>query len=364
MEQFGILTNILALLAMLTPIVFIHEFGHYYIARRNGVHVDVFSVGFGPELFHWYDKHGTRWRLAALPLGGFVKMRGDENAASMTSEASRAIKGSFAAASLPARMAIIIAGPAANFITGILLFAFIYMMVGKLVLAPVVGDVLPEGPAKAAGLQSGDVVLQVNSSTVDQFNDIKAIVSENPNKTVFFTIDRDGEIFDLPIVPEERCSEEMRVTYGFLGVQSLTGEMRKMGLFESLTTGAVESVSLSMAILRGIKRMVTGQMNRGEIGGPVKIAKISGDAARAGWTSFVFIAALLSINLGLINLLPIPALDGGHLMLFSVEAILRRPLSDRLQSVLLRGGAAFLMSLMLVLILYDSYSSLIPTFCS
>lgn len=363
MEQFGILTNILALLAMLTPIVFIHEFGHYYVARKNNVAVDVFSVGFGPELYHWIDKNGTRWRIAALPLGGYVKMRGDENAASMMSESSRAIKGSFASASLGARMAIVAAGPAMNFLTGILLFALIYMAVGKVVLAPVVGQVSPQSPAQVAGLEAGDVITAVNGVSIDDFSSLKGFVSENPNKELLFTVDREGDLLNLPVVPEERCSEELRVTYGFLGVHSIQGELRQLGFGESIAQGFVDTIAFSQAMLRGIGRMVTGQMNRGEIGGPVKIAQISGDAARGGWVSFVFLAGIISLNLGLVNLLPIPALDGGHLMLFIVEGIIRRPLSDKVQSALLRAGSAFLMSAMLLLILYDSYSSLIPKFC-
>ena len=363
MEQFGILVNVIALLAMLTPIVFIHEFGHYYLARKNGVIVDVFSVGFGPELYHWIDKNGTRWRIAALPLGGYVKMRGDENAASMTSESSRLIKGSFASASLPARIAIVAAGPATNIITGILLFAVIYMSVGKSVMAPVVGQVMPQSPAEVAGLQDGDIVLSVDGAQVTDFASLRGFVSENPNRRLLFEIDRQGEVVFLDVVPEERCSEEMRLNYGFLGVQSIQGELIKLGPIESIKQGVSDTVAFSQAMVRGLTRMVTGNMNRGEIGGPVKIAKLSGDAARAGWVTFVFWAAVISLNLGLVNLLPIPALDGGHLMLFMVEGVLRRPLSDKVQGALLRGGSAFLMSAMIMLILYDSYSSLIPKFC-
>lgn len=363
MTDFGIIVNILALLVMLTPIVFIHEFGHYYVARKNNVIVDVFSVGFGPELFHWIDKNGTRWRIAALPLGGYVKMRGDENAASMTSEASRLIKGSFASASLGARMAIVAAGPATNIITGILLFAFIYMSVGKVVMAPVVGQIIEDSPAAAAGLQPGDVITEVDGNIINDFNDIKGFVSESPNRELLLSISRDGRDMTIPVVPGEACSEELRLTYGFLGVQSLQGELTELGPVDSVIQGGKDTIAFSYAMVRGLTRMVTGTMNRGEIGGPVKIAKISGDAARAGWVAFVFWAAVISLNLGIVNLLPIPALDGGHLMLFSIEAVLRKPLSDRVQSALLRGGTAFLMSAMIMLILYDSYSSLIPKFC-
>ena len=363
MEQFGILVNIIALLAMLTPIVFIHEFGHYYVARKNNVIVDVFSVGFGPELYHWIDKNGTRWRIGALPLGGYVKMRGDDNATSMMSEKSRLIKGSFAGASLKARMAIVAAGPAMNFITGILLFALVYMVAGKIVMPPLVGHVEDNSPAAVAGLQEGDRITAVNGTLIDDFASLKGFVSENPNKELLFTIERFGDEFTVPVIPEQVCSEEMRLTYGRLGVHSVQGELRQLGFVESMTQGATDTIAFSQAMVRGLGRLVAGDLNRGEIGGPVKIAKISGDAARAGWVAFVFWAALISLNLGLVNLLPIPALDGGHLMLFAVEGVMRRPLSDKVQSTLLRAGTAFLMSAMILLIFYDSYSSIIPKFC-
>ena len=363
MDLLSIIINIAAAIAMIGPIVFIHEFGHYWVARKNNVIVDVFSVGFGPELYHWIDKNGTRWRLAALPFGGYVRMRGDESATSMTSEASRKIKGSFAGASLGARTAIVMAGPAMNFITGILLLALFYMAVGKLVMAPVVGQVMPESPAEVAGLQAGDVIAAINGDEISDFGSLKGYVSENPGRELRFTIDRDGRLIDVPVTPELACNEEMRLTHGYLGVQSATGEMQGLGFAESIAEGVSETYVISKAILRGIARMATFNMNRGEIGGPVKIAKISGDAARSGWIAFVFWAGLISINLGLINLLPIPVLDGGLLMLFGVEAALRRPLSDRIQATLLRGGTAFLLSLMIMVVIYDSYSYLIPQFC-
>ena len=214
-------------------------------------------------------------------------------------------------------------------------------------------------PAQIAGLQAGDLITYVDDNEISDFSDLKGFVAENPNRQLLFTVERDGKTVFLDVTPEQRCSEEMRLTYGFLGVYSVQGEMKKLGLTQSIMQGVSDSVTFTYAMLRGITRMVTGNMNRGEIGGPVKIAKISGDAARAGWVAFVFWAAVIS--LGIVNLLSLHG--GGHLMLFGVEAILRKPLSDKIQSALLRGGSAFLMSAMILLIFYDSYSSLIPKFC-
>lgn len=354
MPDLGGFNQILFFLLVITPIVFIHELGHYWVARRSGVVVDVFSIGFGPELYAWTDKQGTRWRIGALPLGGFVKMRGDQNAASMSSEASRQIEGSFAGASVFRRIAIVAAGPMANFLLGILLFACVYAGAGKAFIPPVIGEVMQEGAAMEAGLREGDKVLAIEGIEIDDFNEMRAIIFENPNRELVFEIDRRGDIFSLPVTLGAGYSQEYGINFGVLGVRSSTaGEFRKLGVGEALYTATADTLNLCAAMLRGIGRLVTGQASSGEIGGPVRIAELSADAAQQGVVAFIIFTALISINLGLINLFPIPALDGGHLVFFLIEAVIGRPLPDGVQDKLNRVGISLLLTLMLVVISLD-----------
>ncbi len=354
MPELGGFNQILFFLLVITPIVFIHELGHYWAARRAGVVVEVFSIGFGPELYAWMDRHGTRWRIAALPLGGYVKMRGDQNAASIASASARRIEGSFAGAGVFQRIGIVAAGPIANFLLGILLFAGIYMGAGKAFIPPVIGEVMEEGAAIEAGLKEGDKILAIDGVNIDDFNEMRAIIFENPNRELLFEIDRRGDNFTLSITLKSAYSKEYDLHYGVLGVRSSTaGEFRKLGVAEALYTASIDTVNLCAAMLRGIGRLVTGQASSGEIGGPVRIAELSADAAQQGLAAFIIFTALISINLGLINLFPIPALDGGHLVFFLIEAVIGKPLPDGVQDKLNRVGVSLLLSLMVVVISLD-----------
>ena len=344
---------ILAFLAILTPVVFIHEFGHYWVARRSGVVVEVFSIGFGPELFGRVDKHGTRWRVAAIPLGGYVKMRGDENAASAPAAGSAAITGSFSGASVWARMAIVVAGPVANFLFGIFLFAGVYMGVGKAFIPPIIGEVIEGSPAQEAGLEIGDRVLFVDGVKIDDFNMLRTIIFENPNRPLQFEIDRLDMLKSLTVTPRSVYSDELKIDFGQLGVKSSEGEFRRLGVSESILNASADTVQMTYMMIRGLTRLITGQANDGEIGGPVRIAEFSADAARQGIVGFLIFMALISINLGLINLIPIPALDGGHLLFFIIEAVVGRPLPESFQAVLMRGGLALLLALMVCVTVYD-----------
>jgi len=354
MPELGGFNQILFFLLVITPIVFIHELGHYWAARRAGVVVEVFSIGFGPELYAWMDRHGTRWRIAALPLGGYVKMRGDQSAASIASASARRIEGSFAGAGVFQRIGIVAAGPIANFLLGILLFAGIYMGAGKAFIPPVIGEVMEEGAAIEAGLKEGDKILAIDGVNIDDFNKMRAIIFENPNRELLFEIDRRGDNFTLSVTLKSAYSKEYDLHYGVLGVRSSTaGEFRKLGVAEALYTASIDTVNLCAAMLRGIGRLVTGQASSGEIGGPVRIAELSADAAQQGLAAFIIFTALISINLGLINLFPIPALDGGHLVFFLIEAVIGKPLPDGVQDKLNRVGVSLLLSLMVVVISLD-----------
>ena len=342
-------------LLLLTPVVFFHELGHYWVARRAGVVVEVFSVGFGPEIYGWTSgKTGTRWRIAAIPLGGYVRMRGDENEASGAAPDAEKVPGSFAGASLGWRSAIVLAGPVANFILGILLFALVYMTVGKVTIPAEIGEVMPETAAAEAGLQPGDLVTDIDGITVRDFSDLRGLVVEAPGRPLEFTILRDGRPVTLTVTPQPRFNEEMQVYIGLLGVKSSGAGMRERLLPGSaLVTASSDAFRMSVMILRGLARLGRGEMQAGEVQGPVGIAKISGSALQQGLIPFVLLTAVISINLGLINLLPIPALDGGHLSFFLYEALFRRPIPLIVQGILLRGGISILLALTVVLVVFD-----------
>ncbi len=355
MLSFGILEIITSFILVLTPIVFIHELGHFLVARKNGVVVDVFSIGFGKEIFGWTDTHGTRWRFAWIPLGGYVKMRGDENPAGGNSRQARKLKGSFANATITARIAIVAAGPLANFLLAFVLLVGLYMGAGKFFIPPIIGEVLPNSSAERAGLQLNDHVLKLNQNKISDFNDIRIFIYESPNKLINLQIERSGTILEITAVPDSIYNEKLDIYTGQLGITSLSGsaEFRKLGLLEAMSESRKECWSITVGMVRGIARILSGRAQMGEIGGPIRIAEFSRDAALQGFTSLVFFIALISINLGLVNLLPIPALDGGHLTFFIIEAIIGKPLPDAWQSILMKGGIALLLSLMLFVINYD-----------
>ena len=355
MPELSAFQLIVGFLLLLTPVVFFHELGHYWVARRAGVVVEVFSVGFGPEIYGWTSgKTGTRWRIAAIPLGGYVRMRGDENEASGAAPDAEKVPGSFAGASLGWRSAIVLAGPVANFILGILLFALVYMTVGKVTIPAEIGEVMPETAAAEAGLQPGDLVTDIDGITVRNFSDLRGLVVEAPGRPLEFTILRDGRPVTLTVTPQPRFNEEMQVYIGLLGVKSSGGGMRERLLPGSaLVAASSDAFRMSVMILRGLARLGRGEMQAGEVQGPVGIAKISGSALQQGLIPFVLLTAVISINLGLINLLPIPALDGGHLSFFLYEALFRRPIPLIVQGILLRGGISILLALTVVLVVFD-----------
>ena len=355
MPEFGITQLVIGFLLLLTPVVYFHELGHYWMARKAGVIVEVFSIGFGPEIYGWTSKKtGTRWLIAAIPLGGYVKMRGDEDPASLPSNTARKLPGSFMGAPLAWRIGIVLGGPVANFILGILLFALVYITAGKQILPAEIGEVIPQTAAAEAGLQRGDVVTAIDGFSIRDFNDMRGLVIESPGKELRFTVVREGREIDLLVTPISQYSEALKINIGLLGVRSIAGgERERMLPGSALITATSDAFHMSYLILRGLARLGSGQMQSGEIQGPVGIAKISGSALQQGIVPFILLTAIISINLGLINLLPVPALDGGHLAFFFYEAIRGKPLPLAVQAVLMRGGITILMALMLFLIVFD-----------
>lgn len=342
-------------LLLLTVLVFVHEMGHYLVARLCGVRVEVFSIGFGPELFGRNDRTGTRWRFSAIPLGGYVKMFGQganlfegEAGKSMSPE-DRAVAFDFK--SVWRRMAIVAAGPIANFVFAILIFALIFVTHGKDVAAPVIAEVVPNSAAERAGLQAGDRILSLNGSDIRTFDEIAEFIRLNLDQDIAIRYDRAGAVMATSAKPDISIDKDFLgkdIRIGRLGVSSGTvGERVMLGPLDSLKEGALRTFQISGVMLKGIWQMVTGVRPADEIGGVIRIGYMSGELAQAGLWSLVMFSAMLSVNLGLVNLFPVPLLDGGHLVYYAIEAIRGRPLGERMQEWGFRIGIAFVLGLML-----------------
>jgi regulator of sigma E protease len=355
----GNLTNwIIPFLFVLTIIVFFHELGHFLIARLCGVKVLVFSIGFGPELFGFDDKHGTRWKISVIPLGGYVKFFGDENEASapasqetlaaMTEEER---KQSFPGQPVGNRAAVVAAGPITNFILAIVVFAGVFMAVGKTTVLPRIGSVQPDSPAATAGFKPGDVILSIDDAKIDDFSDVQRIVSFSAGTPLTVVVDRGGVLNTLKVTPAEQGKR------GVLGiVRSNEPDVVKtepVTPLEAVQLGAGRTwlvVSTSLTYLRDV---VLQKQSADQIGGPITIARLSGEVAKMGFSPLLELVALLSASVGLLNLFPIPLLDGGHLMFYAIEVIQGRPLSARSQEVAFKVGLAIVSMLMIFVISND-----------
>jgi regulator of sigma E protease len=364
----GILGYILPFLFVLTIVVFFHELGHFLIARWCRVRVLVFSIGFGPELLGFTDRYGTRWKISAIPLGGYVKFFGDENAASVPDEAAVSTMStderrvSFFHQSLGRRAAIVAAGPVANFILAIVIFAVIFALFGKQTTAARIDAVQAGSPAAAAGLQPGDVVLAIDSRKVESFSDMQRIVSASAGRTLEIHVDRGGVPVTLKATPAlSRGKDGLGNSYchAILGVsRSMTPADVKTTPVDPLTAvwlGASESwfvVARTFSYLGGV---FVGRECAEQLGGPIGIAEMSGQVAKLGLVPILHFVAILSVSIGLLNLFPIPLLDGGHLLFYSIEAIRGRPLSLRAQEFGFRIGIA----LVAMLMIYATYNDFI-----
>ncbi|MDV7338867.1 RIP metalloprotease RseP [Terasakiella sp. A23] len=344
---------IVAFIFALSVLVFFHELGHYWVARRNGVKVEVFSIGFGPELFGWNDKAETRWKVCLMPFGGYVKMFGDADAASAGvdegerpfTEGEKAV--SFYYKSLPARAAIVAAGPVANFILAAVLFAILYMAVGvPEKFHAGIGEVVAESAADQAGLIKGDRVLSLNGQTTDTFDDLRTIVMASPDKELAAIVLREGSEIALTITPKAKVDGDK--TIGLLGVRPDPdqAEYKKYNPAVAMWKGVERTYDLSAQILSHLGKLITGNGSVQDLGGPLRIAQVSGDAAKSGFDTLISLMAVLSVNLGLINLFPIPMLDGGHLVFYAAEAIRGKPLSEKVQEYGFRVGLTLVLGLM------------------
>ncbi len=448
LASFGstIWTYVIPFLIVLTILVFVHEYGHYIVARWNGVRVDVFSVGFGKELFGYTDSAGTRWKFSLLPLGGYVKMHGDADASSSTVDEVAAVDpDSFPAKKVWQRMSIIAAGPFANILFAVVVLALLYSAVGRPFTPPIVGkveegspaavagletydrvlgidgsdiasfeqmrtieqasagtelllkidrdgdilefamtpslmtiederldqtfqignlgigpplspaivgSVLEGGAAAAAGLLPGDRILEVNSEPLPSFEDLQIIVSGSLDTELLFTIQRDGERLELPItprLPQEADPQTGEIQpIGRIGVQRefLSPPLKRVDPITALGDGAAETYRLTGLILSSVGQLITGQGSTEDLGGPIRIAQFTGEVTKGGLFPAVMFTVMLSINLGLINLFPIPVLDGGHLVMMFIELVRGKPLNERSQEIAFRFGLALVLSLM------------------
>ena len=348
-------TNGLSFIFILSVIVFIHEMGHYLIARYNGVRIDVFSIGFGPELFGWNDATGTRWKVCLLPLGGYVKMFGDADAASKPgedlpkmSEGDKEI--SFHHKRLGQRSAIVLGGPIANFVLAVAIFAVMFATVGQRITPALISIVQPDGEAAEAGMIPGDRITGIDDTVIERFEMVQRIVRGSVDEILLFTVERDGQVITMEITPRR-----VEVTDGFgnlqkfgqIGVGRKGVEFVRHGPFDSVVAAVEETASLTMATLDALGQIISGNRSAEELGGPIRIAQVSGQVAEDGLVTVFWFMAVLSINLGLINLFPVPMLDGGHLLFYVYEAIRGKPMGERAQEYSFRVGLAMVLSLML-----------------
>ena len=355
MDLIEIFKIILPFLIILTVLVFVHEMGHYLVARKNGVKVEVFAVGFGAELFGWTDRFGTRWKICAIPLGGYVKMFGDGDISS--SSALEDSKGSyegkenaFHCKSLGARAAIVVAGPLANFLFAIILLAGLYSIVGQRYAPPIIDKITSGSSADIAGLEIGDEILQVNEQDVKRFEELQRIVRPNPGKELKFLIRRDNEILLKTVIPqlvEGKDASGSKIVYGLLGVVSEQTTFIRHNPLISFGLAVEETWVIVSQTLIHVTEMVSGERTTEELGGPIRIAKLSGAVADAGLVSSIWFMAVLSINLGLINLFPVPVLDGGHLFFYLLEFIRGKPLEAKMQGIASYVGLVLVISLMI-----------------
>ncbi len=356
----GIWSNVIIFLLVLTLVVFIHELGHFLVARWCGVVVKAFSIGFGPEIFGFYDKHGTRWRFAWIPLGGYVKFMDDDNAASMPSpEALERMtpeerRSSFHTKPVWQRASVVAAGPIANFLLAIAIYAGLNMAVGIRVMPAYVEKVVPDSPAAKAGFEPGDKIVAIDAAPVESFDDLQRIVAPNAGRELTFKVERNGETINLKVTPamdEQRDPFGRNFKRGLIGIQRSSSPEKwqtyTVGPIDAVARGVQETWSNISQTVAGLGDMISGRQSAEQMGGPILMAEVTAKVAGLGVEPLLRWVALISANIGFLNLLPIPVLDGGHLMFYGLEAIRRKPLSDRFQQVGFQIGLAFIIALMI-----------------
>jgi regulator of sigma E protease len=356
----GIVGYLIPFIFVLSLVVFFHELGHFLVARWCGVRVMVFSIGFGPEIVGFNDRRGTRWKISAIPLGGFVKFLGDDSAASTPDNAALAKMDpgerahSFMFQSVAKRAAIVVAGPVANFILAIVIFAAVFMVYGKQTMSARVDAVQPGSAAAAAGFEPGDLVVSIDGQAVDNFAQMQRIVGESAGETLEITVERAGATKMLKATPALQEKKDVfgnvrRI--GILGIQRSPApedlKSQPVALPQAVWLGVQESWDVVDQTLSYVGGVIIGRKSADQLGGPIRIAQMSGQVASLGFVVLLHFSGMLSVSIGLLNLFPIPLLDGGHLLFYLIEGVRGRPLSERAQEVGFRIGLAIVLMLMI-----------------
>ena len=364
-----VLGTLVPFLFVLTVVVFVHEMGHYLVGRWCGIGIRAFSIGFGPELFGFNDSRGTRWKLCAIPLGGYVKFVGDMNATSSQpsaedletlTDAERKV--AFHTQPIWKRAATVLAGPLFNFLLTIAVFAVLFSLYGRPVFEPMVAAVTAGSPAERAGILPGDRFVSVDGSKVETFADVQRLVSGRAGDAITFIMLRDGKEVTVTATPEPMEQEDAlgnKVKVAVIGVVN-NKEVGQPRLITYSPVGAVgaaveETGHLIQRTGQFLQRFVIGREDKCQLGGPIKIAKMSGQAAKLGFLWLVQLVAGLSVGIGFLNLLPIPPLDGGHLLFYGVEAVIRRPVSERMMEMVYRAGLLLVLGFMVFVFWNDLF---------
>ena len=360
-ETPGFLWTILFFIAAIGPLIVIHELGHYWVGRWCGVRAETFSIGFGRRIAGWTDKRGTEWKIGWMPLGGYVRFAGDSNAASTPNDEWKQLPEAeqqdvLQAKSVWKRMAIIAAGPAANFIVAILIYMGLFAAYGEIYTPPVAKGVTAGSAADRAGFKAGDRIMSINGREMSRFDDMIDYISIRPGQLMTIDLERAGKPVSITVAPSEdqlvsRFGTKMRI--GRLGLEATMPKQRAVPLL-NLPGTAVRQVSrVVRSMADGLGQIIMGYQSMKELGGPLMIAKMSGEVATMGWVAFLGFVALISINLGFINLLPVPMLDGGHLFFYTIEALRGKPVALWAQEWAYRTGFLLLMGLMLFVTIND-----------
>lgn len=360
-EAPGFLLTIVAFALVLGPLVFVHEMGHYLAGRWFGIKADAFSIGFGREVLGWTDARGTRWKVGWLPLGGYVKFAGDMNPASQPSAEWLALPPSersrtFQAKPLWQRAIVVAAGPFVNLALAVLILGGFALAYGESRTPPVIGAVEARSAAANAGLRTGDRITAIAGRSVERFEDLRMFSVMRPAERVTLDVVRDGQAARVPLTigvhrERDRFGNEYRI--GRIGIGPAASVYTPVGLLEAPVVGVQRTGEIIGMMVDTIGQIVSGRRSVDELGGPLRIAQVSGQQLTLGWPEFVSLIALISINLGVINLLPIPVLDGGHLFFYAVEAVRRRPVSPQAMEWAFRGGLAAILALMLLVTIND-----------